>query len=147
MPFIEGAKGGFETFRLKSFPISGNARGISVFRASGAWIFIGWYSCGFQALNIPIQTLIDALPDSLYEATSGSEPAMMVETMRSYGADSFAAIVLSVSREPPTLLFTSLPCTSALVGIKQITLCGCGRTDGRFGDYRRQSFLAYLFFA
>lgn len=88
--FIDGAKGGFET-SVKIIPyLVGMLVGISVFRASGALDLltngIAWI---FHSLNINTD-FVNALPTAFMKPLSGSGArAMMVETMKNYGADSF----------------------------------------------------------
>lgn len=88
--FIEGAKSGFET-SVKVIPyLVGLLVAISVFRNSGA---LGYLVEGFRwgFSSLPINTeFIDALPTALMHPLSGSgSRAMMIDTMKTFGADSF----------------------------------------------------------
>ncbi|MEY3348560.1 MAG: hypothetical protein RLY46_599 [Bacteroidota bacterium] len=89
--FVEGAKGGFEV-AIKIIPyLVAMLVAISVFRSSGAFEFIT-SSVGyvFSAMGLDTQ-FVQALPTALMKPLSGSGArAMMVDTMNSYGADSFA---------------------------------------------------------
>ncbi len=88
--FIDGAKSGFET-SVKIIPyLVGMLVGIGVFRASGAMELltdgIAWVvaSLGFDT------RFIDALPTAFMKPLSGSGArAMMVESMKTFGPDSF----------------------------------------------------------
>ncbi|MFN5326395.1 MAG: nucleoside recognition domain-containing protein [Bacteroidota bacterium] len=89
--FVEGAKGGFEV-AIKIIPyLVAMLVAISVLRSSGAFEFIT-SSVGyvFSAMGLDTQ-FVQALPTALMKPLSGSGArAMMVDTMNSYGADSFA---------------------------------------------------------
>lgn len=89
--FVEGAKGGFE-IAIKIIPyLVAMLVAISVLRSSGAFEFIT-SSVGyvFSAMGLDTQ-FVQALPTALMKPLSGSGArAMMVDTMNSYGADSFA---------------------------------------------------------
>jgi spore maturation protein SpmB len=89
--FVEGAKGGFEV-AIKIIPyLVAMLVAISVLRSSGAFEFIT-SSVGyvFSVMGLDTQ-FVQALPTALMKPLSGSGArAMMVDTMNSYGADSFA---------------------------------------------------------
>jgi spore maturation protein SpmA len=88
--FIEGAKGGFET-SVKVIPyLVGLLVAISVFRNSGALNYIvegmKW-AFSLTGLNTDFT---DALPTALMHPLSGSgSRAMMIDSMKTFGADSF----------------------------------------------------------
>ncbi len=89
--FVEGAKGGFEV-AIKIIPyLVAMLVAISVLRSSGAFDFMTT-SVGnlFASLGMDTQ-FVQALPTALMKPLSGSGArAMMVDTMNTYGADSFA---------------------------------------------------------
>lgn len=89
--FVEGAKGGFEV-AIKIIPyLVAMLVAISVLRSSGAFDFMT-NSVGnlFASLGMDTQ-FVQALPTALMKPLSGSGArAMMVDTMNTYGADSFA---------------------------------------------------------
>ncbi|MEY4113647.1 MAG: hypothetical protein RLZ76_340 [Bacteroidota bacterium] len=95
--FVEGAKGGFEV-AIKIIPyLVAMLVAISVLRSSGAFEFIT-SSLGFvfSALGVDTQ-FVQALPTALMKPLSGSGArAMMVDTMNTYGADSFAGRLSAV---------------------------------------------------
>lgn len=88
--FIEGAKNGFET-SIKVMPyLVGMLVAISVFRNCGALTYIvdgmKWVF-GLTGMNTDFT---DALPTALMHPLSGSgSRAMMIDAMKTYGADSF----------------------------------------------------------
>lgn len=89
--FVEGAKGGFE-IAIKIIPyLVAMLVAISVLRSSGAFEFIT-SSVGYVFSVMGLETqFVQALPTALMKPLSGSGArAMMVDTMNSYGADSFA---------------------------------------------------------
>ena len=95
--FVEGAKGGFEV-AIKIIPyLVAMLVAISVLRSSGAFEFITT-SLGyvFSAMGVDTQ-FVQALPTALMKPLSGrGARAMMVVTMDTYGADSFAGRLSAV---------------------------------------------------
>ena len=92
--FIDGAKEGFSVaVRIIPYLVA-MLVGIAVFRASGAMDYVVnglAYVCGALGLNTDF---VPALPTALLKPLSGSGArAMMIETMQTYGADSFAGFV------------------------------------------------------
>lgn len=88
--FIEGAKQGFET-SIKVMPyLVGMLVAIGVFRASGAMDYLMYglkWLWSWTSLNTDF---VDALPVAIMKPLSGSgAKAMMVETMQTFGVDSF----------------------------------------------------------
>ncbi|MBN1117072.1 MAG: spore maturation protein [Bacteroidales bacterium] len=117
--FIDGAKEGF-TVAIKIIPyLVGMLVGIGVFRASGAfdWIIngIGWF---FAFLGFDTQ-FVDALPTAFMKPLSGSGArGMMVETMRTYGADSFAGRLASVFQGSTETTFYTVAVYYGAISVK-----------------------------
>lgn len=92
--FIEGAKEGFEiAVRIIPYLVA-MLVAIAVFRASGAmdWI-VKIFEAFFSLIGIDTG-FVAALPTAVMKPLSGSGArAMMIETMQTYGADSFPAFV------------------------------------------------------
>jgi spore maturation protein SpmA/spore maturation protein SpmB len=89
--FIEGAKGGFET-AIKIIPyLVGMLVAISLLRTSGTFdVVIDGIKNVFAALGADTK-FVDGLPTALIKPMSGSGArGMMVDTMRTFGPDSFA---------------------------------------------------------
>ncbi|WP_443939244.1 nucleoside recognition domain-containing protein [Pedobacter sp. MW01-1-1] len=89
--FVDGAKGGFET-SIKIIPyLVGMLIAISLLRTSGTFEIVinGMKSvCTFLQLD---SRFIDGIPTALIKPLSGSGArGMMIDTMTTYGADSFA---------------------------------------------------------
>lgn len=95
--FIEGAKEGFATaVRIIPYMVS-MLVGIAVFRASGALDYL-LRGCEYIVNMLGMDNgFIPALPTAFLKPLSGSGArAMMIETMQSYGVDSFPAFVSAV---------------------------------------------------
>lgn len=95
--FIEGAKEGFSV-AIKIIPyLVAMLVAIAVLRASGVLDgFVDLMEDFFAILGFDTQ-FVKALPTAILKPLSGSGArAMMIETMQTYGADSFASFVSSV---------------------------------------------------
>lgn len=97
--FIDGAKGGFET-AVRIIPyLVGLLVAISLLRNSGAFEFVmDAIKRLFELFNGDTR-VVDAMPTAILKPLSGSGArAMMIDTLRSHGADSFAGNLASVFR-------------------------------------------------
>jgi spore maturation protein SpmB len=95
--FVEGAKGGFEV-AVKIIPfLVAMLVAIGVFRESGVMDFIiSGIGSGFSVLGIDTR-FVEGLPTAFMKPLSGSGArGMMISTMETYGADSFAGKLSSV---------------------------------------------------
>jgi len=95
--FVEGAKGGFET-SVRIIPyIVGMLIAISMLRTSGTFdVIINGAKTFFAALGADTR-FVDGLPTALIKPLSGSGArGMMLDTMKTFGADSFAGRLSSV---------------------------------------------------
>ncbi len=89
--FVEGAKGGFET-AVKIIPyLVGMLVAISLLRSSGTFdVIINAIKNLFAAMGADTR-FVDGMPTALIKPMSGSGArGMMIDTMRTYGPDSFA---------------------------------------------------------
>lgn len=89
--FVEGAKGGFET-AVRIIPyLVGMLVAISMLRTSGTFdVIINGMKSLFGALGADTR-FVDGLPTALIKPMSGSGArGMMVDTMKTFGPDSFA---------------------------------------------------------
>ena len=89
--FVEGAKGGFET-AIRILPyIVGMLVAISMLRTSGTFdMIINAVKVFFAALGTDTR-FVDGLPTALIKPMTGSGArGMMLDTMKTFGADSFA---------------------------------------------------------
>jgi spore maturation protein SpmA/spore maturation protein SpmB len=117
--FIEGAKEGFSTAVMIIPYLIAILVAIGVFRVSGAldWIISG-IEWAFNRAGINTD-FIPALPTALMKPLSGSgSRGMMVDAMKSYGADSFVGRVASTVQGANDTTFYILAVYFGAVGIK-----------------------------
>lgn len=95
--FIDGAKGGFET-SVRIIPyLVGMLVAISMLRTSGSFDFLIEGFRQFFGLFGTDTRFVDGLPTALVRPFSGGAArGMMVDTMHTYGADSFASRLASI---------------------------------------------------
>ncbi|MFT4030964.1 MAG: nucleoside recognition domain-containing protein [Siphonobacter sp.] len=118
--FVEGAKGGFET-SVRIIPyLVGMLVAIGVLRNSGA---LGYVVDGFRwAFQFfPIRTeWVDALPTALMHPLSGSgSRAMMIETMKTFGADSFVGRLACIFQGSSDTILYVIALYFGAVNVKQ----------------------------
>lgn len=119
--FIEGAKEGFQT-AVRIIPyLVGMLAAISVFRASGALDYLtDGLSIVFSAVGFDTQFLA-GLPTALVKPFSGSGArGLMVETMKTFGVDSFQGRLVSVMQGSTETTFYVLAVYYGAVNIKKI---------------------------
>ena len=117
--FIEGAKQGFDT-SIKIIPyLLAMLCAIGVFRASGALdILVDGIRQLVLFFNGDIR-FVDALPTAFMKPLSGSGArAMMIETMNTHGADSFAGRLASIVQGSTETTFYVLAVYFGSVGIR-----------------------------
>lgn len=146
--FIEGAKDGFTT-AVKIIPyLIAILVAIGVFRASGAMdmIMTGITRCveglGFNS------DWVDALPTALMKPLSGSGArGMMIDTMKTFGADSFAGRLACTFQGATDTTFYIIAVYFGAVGIKNTRYAiPCGLIADLAGIIAAIA-IAYLFFA
>jgi spore maturation protein SpmB len=121
--------------------------GIGVFRASGAMDYlqqgIGWF---FGFLNVDT-SFVDALPTAFMKPLSGSGArGLMVETMKTYGADSFTGRLACTFQGASDTTFYILALYFGSVGVKKTRYAvTCGLIADLAGVLAA-IFVAYLFF-
>ncbi len=117
--FIEGAKQGFDV-SVKLIPyLLAMLCAIGVFRASGALDLIIDSIRHFFAWFAIDTRFVDGLPTAMMKPLSGSGArAMMIETMTSQGADSFAGRLASIIQGSTETTFYVLAVYFGSVGIK-----------------------------
>ncbi|WP_348638105.1 nucleoside recognition domain-containing protein [Methylophaga thalassica] len=145
--FIEGAKEGFETAVTIIPYLVAMLVAIGVFRASGAMDMLAE---GLRHLVLSLgmdDRFIEALPTALMKPFSGSGArAMMVDTMQTYGADSFAGRLSSIVQGSTETTFYVLAVYFGSVGIKHIRhAIGCGLAAD-FAGILAAITVAYWFF-
>lgn len=117
--FIEGAKGGFET-AVKIIPyLVGMLVAISMLRTSGTFDVIINGMKHFFALFGGDTRFVEGLPTALVRPLSASGArGMMVSTMTTYGADSFAGRLASIMQGSSDSTFYVVAVYFGAVGIK-----------------------------
>ena len=145
--FIDGAREGFETAITIIPYLVAMLVAIGVFRASGAMDMLAE---GLRHLVLSLgldDRFIEALPTALMKPFSGSGArAMMVDTMQTYGADSFAGRLSSIVQGSTETTFYVLAVYFGSVGIKHIRhAIGCGLAAD-FAGILAAITVAYWFF-
>lgn len=126
--FIEGAKEGFQV-AINLIPyLVAMLVAIGALRASGALdLFLQFFSAIVEALGVNSE-FVAALPTALMKPFSGSGArAMMLETMDTYGVDSFPGLLSSIVQGSTETTFYVLAIYFGSVGIKNARhaiLCG-----------------------
>ncbi|MEO6687629.1 MAG: nucleoside recognition domain-containing protein [Dokdonella sp.] len=118
--FVEGAKQGFEVAKNLLPYLVAMLCAVGVLRASGALDFaldgVRWLAnaAGFDT------RFVDALPTALVKPLSGSAArAMLIETMKSHGVDSFAALLAATVQGSTETTFYVLAVYFGSVGIQR----------------------------
>ena len=117
--FVEGAKGGFET-AVRIIPyIVGIMVAISMLRTSGTFdIIINGIKSLFAALGTDTR-FVDGLPTALIKPLSGSGArGMMLDTMRTFGPDSFAGRLACILQGSSDTTFYVVAVYFGSVGIR-----------------------------
>ncbi|MES2796737.1 MAG: nucleoside recognition domain-containing protein [Bacteroidota bacterium] len=117
--FIEGAKGGFET-SVKIIPyLVGMLVAISALRNSGVLTYIvDGMKIGFEWMGLNT-AFTDALPTALMHPLSGGgSRALMIDTMKTFGADSFAGRLACVFQGSADTIFYVIALYFGSVNIK-----------------------------
>jgi spore maturation protein SpmA len=145
--FIDGAKDGFKTAVMIIPYLIAILVAIGVFRTSGAmdWLIDGIAWCLTQ---LGINTdFVEALPTAFMKPLSGSGArGMMIDAMKTYGADSFVGRVACIVQGSTDTTFYILAVYFGSVGIKQTKYAlTCGLIADLFG-FIAAILLGYLFF-
>ena len=145
--FIDGAKEGFD-IAVKIIPyLVAMLAAIAVFRASGVMdIFISGVSILFEKMGLDT-AFVPALPTALMKPLSGSGArAMMIETMKTYGADSFEGFVVSVMQGSTETTFYVL---AVYFGAIKVTKTGAAVPCALLADFAGLTaavIFSYIFF-
>jgi len=146
--FIDGAKEGFETAITIIPYLVAMLVAIGVFRASGA---LDLLASGLRGLVLSFNMddqFIDALPTALMKPFSGSGArAMMIDTMQTHGADSFAGRLSSIVQGSTETTFYVLAVYFGSVGIKNIRHAAACGLAADFAGIIAAIAVAYWFFS
>ena len=145
--FIEGAKEGFQTATTIIPYLVAMLVAIGVFRASGALDLLAdlvRYVVHYFMLD---DRFVDALPTALMKPFSGSGArAMMIDTMKTLGADSFAGRLSSIVQGSSETTFYVLAIYFGSVGIKHIRHAAACGIIADIAGIVASIFVAYWFF-
>lgn len=145
--FIEGAKGGFEV-AIKIIPyLVAMLVAISVLRSSGAFAFLtDNIQLAFSWAGLDTQ-FVNALPTALMKPLSGSGArGMMIDTMNTYGADSFAGRLSAIFQGSSDTTFYVVAVYFGSVGIKNTRYAIPSMLLADLVGILTAIFIAYLFF-
>lgn len=145
--FIVGAKDGFKTAIAIVPYLIAILVAIGLFRTSGA---MGYLIDGIKWLFVQMGVntdFVDALPTALMKPLSGSGArGMMIDAMKTFGADSFAGRLSCVFQGATDTTFYVLAVYFGSVGIKKTRYAvGAGLIADFFGILA-SIFIAYIFF-
>lgn len=145
--FIEGAKKGFEvTLRIIPYLVA-MLVGIAVFRASGALNYITdsiGYAIGALGLNTDF---VPALPVAFMKPLSGSgSQGMMIDVMKTNGADSFAGHLSCVFQGAADTTFYIVALYFGSVGIRNTRYAVAAGLLADLAGVVAAVFISYLFF-
>ncbi|MCL7420655.1 MAG: spore maturation protein [Methylobacter sp.] len=145
--FIDGAKEGFQTAITIIPYLVAMLVAIGVFRASGALDLLADLARYTAHLLMLDDRFIDALPSALMKPFSGSGArAMMIDTMKTMGADSFAGRLSSIVQGSTETTFYVLAIYFGAVGIKNIRHAAACGIMADFAGIMAAIFVAYWFF-
>jgi spore maturation protein SpmA len=145
--FIDGAKGGFET-SVKIIPyLVGMLVGVAVFRACGAMELLT-DGIKFLISSVGLNTdFVDALPTAFMKPLSGSGArGMMLDTMKTYGADSFVGHLSCLFQGAADTTFYIVALYFGSVGIKRTRYAIWAGLLADLSGALAAIFLAYAFF-
>jgi spore maturation protein SpmB len=145
--FVDGAKEGFTTaVRIIPYLVAFLVA-IGVFRASGAMDILTGGIRSVVAMAGLDTGFVDALPTGLMKSLSGSAAnGLMIDTMKEYGADSFAGRMSCVVRGASDTTFYILAVYFGSVGIsKTRNAVGCGLIADAAGIVAA-IIMSYIFF-
>ncbi|HXR84954.1 MAG TPA: nucleoside recognition domain-containing protein [Hanamia sp.] len=145
--FIEGAKGGFE-IAVKIIPyLVGMLVAISLLRTSGTFeVIIDGMRNVFAALGTDTK-FVAGLPTALIKPLSGSAArGMMIDTMTTYGSDSFAGSLSSILQGTSDTTFYVVAVYFGAVSIKNTRYSIGAMLLADLVGIITSIFLAYLFF-
>jgi len=145
--FIEGAKEGFQTAITIIPYLVAMLVAIGVFRASGALDLLADLARTIVHFFMLDDRFVDALPTALMKPFSGSGArAMMIDTMKTMGADSFAGRLSSIVQGSTETTFYVLAIYFGSVGIKHIRHAAACGIIADFAGIIASIFVAYWFF-
>src|SRR5690606_5973164 len=145
--FIDGAKDGFKTAVTIIPYLIAILVGIGVFRASGAMDFMMEGLRNLVAMTGSDTRWVDGMPTALMKPLSGSGArGMMIDTMQTFGADSFAGRLSSVMQGATDTTFYIVAVYYGAVNIKNSRYTVPIALLADLCSILAAIFIAYLFF-
>ena len=145
--FIDGAKDGFKTAVTIIPYLIAILVGIGVFRASGAMDFLMEGARNLVAFVGADTRWVDGLPTALMKPLSGSGArGMMIDTMKTFGADSFSGRLSSVLQGATDTTFYIVAVYYGAVNIKNSRYTVSYALLADLAGVIAAIFVAYLFF-
>ena len=145
--FIEGAKEGFQTAITIIPYLIAVLVAIGIFRASGAMDFIiDGIRMGVAAIGLDTQ-FVEGLPTMLMKPLSGSGArGMMLDAMKTYGADSFVGRLSSIVQGSSDTTFYVVALYYGIVGIRNTRYTVPGSLLADLAGAIAAVAMTYLFF-
>jgi len=147
--FVEGAKEGFET-SIKIIPyLVGLLAAVSLFRTSGALTYLSdGFKWAFSFIHGIDTRFTDVLPIAFLRPLSGSGArAMMLDNLKTFGADSFTGHLSSVLYGSADTTFYIVALYFGAVNIKKTRYAIPAMLIADAAGIITSIFIAYLFFA
>jgi len=146
--FIEGAKGGFDT-AIRIIPyLVGMLAAISLLRTSGSFDTLIHAGKSFFAMLGTDTRFVDGLPTALIKPFSGGAArGMMVDTMKNFGADSFAGRLSCILQGSSDTTFYVIAVYFGAVSVKNTRYAVWAMLLADLVGVLTSICLAYLFFA
>jgi len=145
--FIDGAKDGFKTAVTIIPYLIAILVGIGVFRASGAMDFLMEGLRNLVAMTGMDTRWVDGMPTALMKPLSGSGArGMMIDTMKAFGADSFAGRISAVLQGATDTTFYIVAVYYGAVNIKNSRYTVPYALLADLAGVVAAVFVAYLFF-
>ncbi len=146
--FVEGAKGGFDT-AIRIIPyLVGMLVAISLLRTSGSFdVLINGMKSFFAMLGTDTR-FVDSLPTALIKPFSGGGArGMMVDTMKTFGADSFAGRLSCILQGSSDTTFYVIAVYFGSISVKNTRYAVWAMLLADLVGIITSVILAYLFFA
>lgn len=145
--FIDGAKDGFKTAVTIIPYLIAILVGVGVFRASGAMDFLMGGLRDLVAMTGADTRWVDGMPTAIMKPLSGSGArGMMIDTMKTFGADSFAGRLSAVFQGATDTTFYIVAVYYGAVNIKNSRYTVSYALLADLAGVLAAIFIAYLFF-
>ncbi len=146
--FIDGAKEGFQTAIMIIPYLVAMLVGIALFRASGAMDFLtNGIASAISSFGLDTQ-FVDALPTAFMKPLSGSGArGMMIDTMQTFGADSFAGRLACIFQGTTDTTFYLIAVYYGAINVKNTRYTISGSLLADLAGVVTAILVCYLFFS